>query len=319
MSSEQAAPLTHPSLDKRAQAAAWLARLRGPQRSPETERGFRRWLLADPEHQRAFELLTERLEVAERLRGRPLPLKWRRHRYSNGTPLLPTLVGLAATLVVLVVGGFLYWHDEGVTTQVGEQRTLALSDGSHAYLNTNTRVVVRFDSHSRTIELKSGEALFEVARSPGRPFVVVAGERRVEALGTTFLVRRDSDRTAVTLIEGKVAVASPALMILSPGERAIFDSEKQVQKDQPSLEKITAWRQGRVALEDMPLSSAVAEMNRYSTVKLSVERPEAEPLRVGGFFRMGDSASFARAVASRYGLRVIESPDRIVLSGEPTR
>jgi transmembrane sensor len=58
-------------------------------------------------------------------------------------------------------------------------------------------------------------------------------------------------------------------------------------------------------------------MNRYSTVPLVVERPEAEQLRVSGIFRAGDSLSFAQAVSENYGLRVQRQPTRILLSGLP--
>jgi len=227
-------------------------------------------------------------------------------------------MGIAAALTVVLLGAFLYLRNAGVGTQVGEQRMLTLADNSRVYLNTDTRVVVRFDERSRTVELKSGEALFEVARSAERPFIVVAGERRVQALGTTFVVRRDSEKTAITLIEGKVAVeefSTPKILV--PGQRLTFAGKRPPKVDRPPLDKVTAWRQGQVALEDMPLSEATVEMNRYSTVKLVVERPEAETVRVGGFFRMGDSASFARAVASAYGFEVIERSDAIVLAGTP--
>ncbi|MEJ1962447.1 MAG: hypothetical protein WDO56_13270 [Gammaproteobacteria bacterium] len=80
--------------------------------------------------------------------------------------------------------------------------------------------------------------------------------------------------------------------ILSPGQRLTFSAEAP-KLDRPQIEKVTAWKQGQVALDDMPLASAVVEMNRYSKVKLVVEHPAAGNVRVGGFFRMGDSASFA--------------------------
>jgi transmembrane sensor len=66
---------------------------------------------------------------------------------------------------------------------------------------------VKYDDNVRRVELAKGEALFNVAKRPEWPFVVVAGERQVTALGTSFVVRRDEARVAVTLVEGKVVVA----------------------------------------------------------------------------------------------------------------
>ncbi|MEJ1962448.1 MAG: FecR domain-containing protein [Gammaproteobacteria bacterium] len=91
---------------------------------------------------------------------------------------------MAATLALIALGTFFYLRDAGIGTDVGEQRTLTLADGTRIYLNTDTRVVVRYDEHVRRVELKSGEALFEVAHRPDQPFVVVAGDRTITALGT---------------------------------------------------------------------------------------------------------------------------------------
>lgn len=312
------------NVNARAQAAVWLARLRGPERTAQVERGFRRWLRADPMHARAFELLTDRLEAVERLRGAPTPERWRRARPAARFAW-PAIAAMAAALALVTIGVLAYFKYTGIDTAVGEQRTLALSDGTRIYLNTATRVRVDFDQQRRRVELVSGEALFEVAKQT-RPFVVVAGDREITALGTAFLVEREARELSVTLIEGKVSVTPKGAdtrqsvaerAILAPGERLTISAGTAPRLDRPALEKVTAWRQGQVALDDVPLSEAVIEMNRYSTARLVIERPEAFDLPVGGFFRMGDSASFARAVAATYGMHVIVRDDVITLAGTP--
>lgn len=316
----------HPGLGRRAEAAAWLARLHGPQRAANVDRGFQRWLQAHPENVRAFALLTERLEAVERLRTRALPRAWRKAPRTTRVAW-PLAAGVAAALGLVAAGAFAYLRYAGVGTAVGEQRTLTLEDGTRVYLNTSTRVRVHYDEGQRRIELVTGEALFDVAKESHRPFVVAAGDRDITALGTIFLVQREAQEISVTLVEGKVAVAANAgaergvalakLAVLAPGERLTISARKPPRVDHPALEKVAAWRQGQVALENVPLARAVAEMNRYSTVRLVVESPGAAAAPVGGFFRMGDSASFARAVADTYGLQVIERDDEIVLVGEP--
>lgn len=306
----------------RAEAAAWMARLRGPNRTPEVEQGFRRWLQANREHELAFEALNEQLEVVERLRTRTLPRHWHRPAAAKRARW-PQALAAAALMATVIIGILLYPQLRGISTEVGEQRTLVLEDGSRIYLNTSSKVRVDYDERRRRIELSRGEALFEVARDQTRPFVVVAGEQQVRALGTTFVVRHDTNAVTVTLVEGQVEVApllaasmaSEFSTVLVPGQRLTLKSDTPPVLDAPPLEKVTAWRQGQVAFDDVPLYEAIHEMNRYSTVKLIVEEPEAENVRVGGFFRMGDSASFARAVAQTYGFRVIERGDQIVIAG----
>jgi transmembrane sensor len=305
-----------PKLAKRAEAAAWLARLRGPQRTADVERGFRNWMQADAEHAQAFEHLSERIEMVEQLRTKTLPEHWRpSHRARTRVRWMPQAIAAS-----LVVAAALFWYLDRsrFSTSVGEQRTLALKDGTRVYLNTDTRVLVRYDKDRRQIELASGEALFEVARHSAWPFIVKAGEQRITALGTSFVVRRDGNELSVLLVEGKVTVSSSAsTAALSPGQRWTIALNRRPTIDQPRLDKVTAWRQGQVALDGMSLGEAAREMNRYSAQKLIVESPEAASVKVGGFFRMGDSASFARAVAATYGFRVIEQTDEIVLAGVP--
>jgi transmembrane sensor len=198
------------------------------------------------------------------------------------------------------------------------------------------------------VRLQAGEALFEVARDASRPFVVESGGREVRALGTSFIVRREAGQLAVILMEGKVRVApttgshsdgsgtrtfqvtgqqsasgradsvmadAAASIVLVPGQRLmVTDSADQATVDRPRLEPLTAWQRGLVALDYTPLSEAIAEMNRYSDVKLVIDDPRIGSARISGVFRAGDSSSFALAVAKTHGLRLVEQGRQITLS-----
>jgi transmembrane sensor len=196
-----------PSAAVRAQAAAWVARLHGPNRTEEVEAGLRRWLAEAPEHAAAFELLTDTWEKSARLRRRPMErvASWQAvgFRLSFSRAALATM----AVAALAVLGTIFYLHSDAVVTAVGEQRTLTLEDGTRVYLNTDSRAVVHYGKQLRRVELEKGEALFEVAKRPDWPFIVTAGDRQVRALGTAFIVRRDNQNVAVTLMEGKVTVS----------------------------------------------------------------------------------------------------------------
>jgi transmembrane sensor len=203
----------------RAEAAAWVARLHGPNRTPEAEAGFRQWLSEGSERREAFELMTDVWEKSARLRRRPSEIITDLKR--SGVRLTFSRAALAALAIAVVaaIGTKFYLRgDDGLTTAVGEQRTLALEDGTRVYLNTNSRAVVHYDKAARRVELEKGEALFEVTKRPDWPFIVTAGDRQVRALGTSFIVRRDSQQVAVTLVEGKVTV-SPMTSLTVPDTR----------------------------------------------------------------------------------------------------
>jgi transmembrane sensor len=328
-------PLSSASAAARAEAAVWIARLHGPQRSPEVEAGFRRWIAEDEEKRRAFELLTDTWDKSAHLRRRPLAEspRWRIPGFGvSFSRVAATAVAAASTAAIAT---FLLLHSDAVSTRVGEQRTFALEDGTRVYLNTDSRVVAHYDKSTRRVELEKGEAMFEVAKRPDWPFIVVAGDRQVRALGTSFSVRRDDQDLVVTLVEGKVTVSSDTPtsqpsstatsdhvtadahdeVTLLPGQRLTFGVKNSRHVDMPAMDKVMAWQHGKVALDNTPLADAVAEMNRYSTTRLVVENPNAAAIRISGIFRAGDQENFARAVAKAYQLEVRSESDSIVLAG----
>lgn len=351
--------------DLLAEAAIWVARLHGPGRTKELEAGFRRWLSASRSHDRAFELVSDVWEEARNLRQ----VAYRRNtRADFSWKSSWRMISAATTAAILLASLVLFLHSPDLITAVGEQRLLTLDDGSRVFMNTNTRLAVRYDDQVRRIELRAGEALFDVAKRAGWPFVVLAGDRQVAALGTSFVVRHELNRTAVTLVEGKVAVlpvessatkpltellrpAAPQpavanggsaensaasehkvaplstekasgtngtvgeVLIMNPGERLTFVGDGPPKVDEPTLDKVMAWRRGQVILDDTSLAQAVDEMNRYSAIKLVVEAPGAASLVINGLFQTGDSESFANAVAQTYGLQVVNEGRRIVIAG----
>jgi len=305
-----------------AEAGVWIARIHGDSRDSAQEAGLRRWLHEDPINARAFELATEVWVDAENLRRvvswapQPAPAK-----AAKTQPWRLTLAaGLTAALVLAFV---LFQPGPGVSTDLGEQRALTLEDGTRVFLNTDTQIVVHYDDTLRRVELKSGEALFNVAKNPQRPFVVTAGDREVKALGTSFVVRKDERQIAVTLVEGEVSIRPLApqapvyeTFTLTPGQRMTFAVGAPPRLDTPPLEASTAWRRGQVVLDDTPLSTAAMEMNRYSATKLVIAEPEIQQVRVSGLFQAGDSVSFANAVAGVHNLRVTQEGDEIILSAQ---
>jgi transmembrane sensor len=333
-----------PSEAARAEAAAWVARLHGPHRSREVEAGLHRWLADDPENAAAFELLTDTWEKSARLRRRPMErvTSWQLvgFRVSFSRAALATV----ATFAVAVLATLLYLRTNALSTGIGELRTVTLDEGTRIHLNTNTRVVVEYDRQTRLVRLDRGEALFEVAARPGWPFVVIAGGRRITALGTQFVVRRDQQDLAVTLVEGKVAVAPsnpqqdarqppqlptapsspssnrdrPEIWTLTPGERVTFERSGSGKLDHPALDNVMAWERGQVAFDNTSLADAVAEMNRYSHERLVIEDPSVAAIRISGVFQAGNLTSFSRALALAYHLRVRKDGNEIDL-GAPAQ
>lgn len=317
--------------DALAEAAAWIAKLHGSERSSELQADFRSWLDADPEHARAFEAVTDTWDAIGSMDVGGLP-RVSLQRSSRGLGQWPRLAAAFIASAVLAVGAYWLVRDPSYSTGIGEQRVVRLDDGSRVSLNSATRVAVAYRKTERRVRLIAGEAFFQVAPNRERAFVVVVGDRKVTALGTSFVVRYEPGRMAVTLVEGKVTVmplevgAASASQeqqarTLRPGERLTVAANHAERLDRPPAEAVAAWRRGEVVLDDTPLADAVEEMNRYDRVLLVLEGERIRDLRVSGIYRTGDSAGFAHAVASIYGLAIEEREDELRLrdSRSPAR
>jgi transmembrane sensor len=308
----------------RAEAAAWVAKLHGSGRTHTVEAAFKTWLGANAAHTRAFEIATAAWEAGGSVASTALPRMELGSRLRTRSPWRPVLA--AAMLACMVAtGAFFFLKAPTFTTAVGEQRSVTLSDGTRVTLNTDSRLKVNYSDAERNVELQAGEAFFDVAKNPERPFIVTAGHESVVAVGTSFMVRRDGDEMAVTLVEGKVNVlkdtADPKVpprdaQVLIPGQRLRVAGSTPT-LDRPNIDAVTAWRRGEVVLDHTRLVDAVAELNRYSPVKLLISSPSAETIEISGIFRAGDSARFARAIADTYALEVIAESNRIVITGSP--
>jgi transmembrane sensor len=318
----------------RAEAVVWIAELHDPHRERDLDARVNQWLAEDPRHKAAFDRATALWQSTE---GAESTLRSRTFAWMSRVPRArfwaPVLAGGAVFCGILVAAAY-YLSDAKLVTGPGEQRTVELSDGTQVSLNANSRVLLQYDDRVRKVTLARGEALFDVAKQSARPFVVVIGERKVVAIGTSFLVRREESGApayAVTLVEGRVAVEplsgpdvlptaeSVGLKLLRPGERLRFVGDAPGAVDAPSIAKVTAWQHGQLIFEDTSLAEAAAEFNRYGAVKLVIDSPRIARLRVGGVFRIGDPSSFAQAMASAYQLRVVDQGRRILITEKNSR
>jgi transmembrane sensor len=326
-----------------AEAAVWVARLHGPDRSPQMERDFRVWQALSPLHREAFEKCTDawlnvgkvNVTTAYETAGARAAARWGGGR--QGVRWWAAGAASAAAIAVLLVVGQVWWQHGTFSTDIGEQRAVVLDDGSRMLLNTDTKVRVSFDGQQRTVNVRSGEAMFDVAKDPKRPFVVRVAGSEVVAIGTAFSVRYGSsvassaNELTVTLIEGQVkvrpagevgaeGVAPSAAVSMQAGERLRLATGTDVTKarppmvDRPNVDQVTAWKRNETVFEATTLRDAVAEVNRYSRTKIVLlDGLNDSDLRVSGLFRTGDFAGFAQAVAHLHGLKLKEEAGRLEL------
>lgn len=306
--------------DTKAEAAIWLVRLHADDRSEADERAFQAWLAAKPENVNAFEAVTTLWDLADGLRVEAVP-RARRVVVRRRT-VLAGFGSLAAA-----GAGFAFWQEAyaGVyQTDVGEQKHVALSDGTQAFLDTDTRIRERYTSRVREVELVRGRADFRTNPDLRRPFVIEAGDHRILADRTMLDVRRDESRVSVVLLEGRATVlanthATGGRLSLARGDRAIMTGSFSAVVDRPDLARLTAWQRGQAIFESDTLAAAAEEMNRYSTLRLVVDDPAIANLKLSGVYRVGDNDAFAHSVSQLLPVTIERYSDHIALVADQSR
>jgi transmembrane sensor len=315
-------------VDPREHAEQWFARLRAVDCSARERTAFEHWRAASPANAAAYrevDTLWQRLQtvradpaiaaataalraaapdVATQTQATARPVAAPRYQ-ARRRAWIP--VAIAAALVLAVVPLLLPQINgsQRYATDTGEQRNIALADGSTVLLDAQSTLQVRYDKQQRHLRLQRGQAQFKVAHDAQRPFIVEAGDGRVKALGTQFQVRVDGPAVTVTLLEGKVSVDAPKTLdvakteTLTAGQQIRYDSKKDLWAKAPAdLEVVQAWVYGDLVFKRWRLADLVTEMNRHSTVKLTIADPSLADLPVSGRFHAGDHQSLILALES---------------------
>lgn len=304
---------TDPDIRRR-EAAAWFARLNQRRVEQEDVVAFSQWRRT-PENAQAFARLEAMWSAAEVLADDPEILAFipptRPVKTAPRRRLKPWVAAAAASALVVIVaiGVGLWFQPQTMATQIGERRVVQLADGSQLTLDTNTRVEVRLSSEERRIDLLEGQAFFDVEHDASRPFVVVAGDTRVTALGTRFDVRREAGSARVVLVDGRVRIQDPARsrpdVILTPGER--LDAAPMALPMKTDVARAVSWTTGRIVFQNTPLGEAAAEVNRYTRSPITLQTQLATTT-VSGAFDAGDVEGFLAALVDLYPVVIERDP-----------
>jgi len=310
--------------DLEAEAAAWAVKLDAG--SDQALPGLNEWCAQDPKHagallraQAALALFDPVSDPVSHIDDAPDDSEkawaWKRWAFAGGGA-----AALAASLAAVLLTRSPNEHYE---TQIGEVRSVALSDGSSVSIDAKSRIEIAYNAKSRDVRILSGKALFHAVHNAQRPFRVIVDDIVVTDMGTIFQVADDdpSGDVDVLVTQGAVRVDSPAGQVgLTTGERDRFSKlatqgprPEPVRMASADIDRMLAWRDGRLELDGETLDSAVADINRHSRLQLRVGSAALGRESLYGSFRMDDAAGFARAAAMSLGTEAHTEPDGIVI------
>lgn len=233
------------------------------------------------------------------------------------------------TLALAIAFAALAWlnpayKSERFATAIGERRAVLLSDGSNLLLDSGTHVDIRWRLLSREVDLRAGQALFDVSSAVYRPFVVSAGQAKVEVLGTLFNVRRlDNDAVRVTLARGRVDVAAAATqapVTLRPGQQVDSIDGRLTPVAKADVSRAMAWKDDRIVFEQTPLDEAVSLLRHYRKAPIELSDPSLGALKVTGVFEAHNVDLLLDLLPSILPVAVLQQEDGSVrIQRKPTR
>lgn len=163
-----------------------------------------------------------------------------------------------------------------VATPRGEQFQVTLPDGSVVWLNaaSSLRFPIAFAGGERNVSL-TGEAFFEVAHNPAKPFkVAVEDGSTVEVLGTRFNISAYTDDAQVktTLLQGSVKLTTKVAdqQLLKPGQEVLVNKVGKVEKVKEvgiDISEAVPWRAGYISLEN-DIKTVMQEIGRWYNLKI---------------------------------------------------
>jgi transmembrane sensor len=318
--------------DVRAEAVDWFVLLDGGRASEDDRARHRAWLAARSEHRDAYASVSQTFSVAQMAQAQmaqtmsSAPASARgMERFAHATrafgrPQWALLAAGAAILAVLL--GVRQFRPDLLatryTTGIGEHRDLALADGSIVHLNAATTLSVRFTDEARDIDLRQGEALFEVAHDPSHPFRVHAATRTIQAVGTAFDVDRQGTAVEVAVSEGTVIVSAPRITAPNPAIHAsdtsatvskgyaVSYSADQALGEQRAItsELVGSWQHGVLYYEDVPLAQLAGDLDRQFGTVTRIDDPKLAAMSITISLKLHDREATLGTLAKLLPIRI---------------
>ncbi|WP_322966282.1 FecR family protein [Sphingomonas fuzhouensis] len=305
------------------QAADWADRL--DTLSPEARAELGAWLNAAPEHRAALSRMARLLgdpalfdvvEQTSRATIAPPPPRPRSRGWPMGSAPRTRrrmTVGIAAALAAAIAAP-LVWHvatpggapvEHVYASAIGQQRQVALPDGSDMTLDAASRVAIAFSDHGRDLTLESGAARFEVRHDAARPFAVTTPEGEMVALGTNFSVDRGAGHSELRVYRGRVRLTVPgqAPVVVTGGHWAEAGAGR-ITVHSFDTARYQGWQDRWLTGDRIRLGDAVARLGRYSTRPITLADPAMAGETFNGRFRLDTPVESLRLIGALFDLSV---------------
>jgi transmembrane sensor len=172
-----------------------------------------------------------------------------------------------------------------ITAPAWTRARFVLPDGTTGWLNSNSSIIYKGNYRDDRQVVLTGEAYFDVAKDPKRPFVVTTPDIRALVLGTRFNLSSYGNENTVELVleEGKLEFSDSDgqnASILKPDDLVTYNKlSKEFKTTQVQAQKYTAWTSGKLVFRNDPLDVVARRLARWYNVDVELDTNQIDDLR----------------------------------------
>lgn len=198
---------------------------------------------------------------------------------------------------------------------------LYLPDGSSVLMNEGSELSyspASFESGSREVTL-TGEAYFDIAHNPEKPFLVRTGPIITRVLGTAFNVIMKQKEVVVTVTRGLVEVGGGDRVYaqIRPDEQIIVDTETQRYNTiSLSAEEEITWKKAYLVFDNIDLEEAGKLIGDHYGVELAFTNTEALKCRItASFLNEEDLGTVLKVISEMIGASYTMEEKKVRITG----
>jgi transmembrane sensor len=319
------------------QASEWMAKLVNGSLTDKDEENLQHWLSGSSSRAESLLKVSDTWDELSELSqlSELLPVdKINIHKNSDTAtskwfPKLPMLSGVSIMLMLTLVFSFITFNFETQDTQhifmtdIGKRKTVTLPDGTLALLNTDSQIQVLFDKSSliREVILSKGEVYFEVETDLELPFIVIAGDKRVRAVGTAFNLFFQADNLEVIVTEGVVEVSIEHIInsgssnnketiiskaTLSKGHSTVIKNSLGAINtlDNKRIDRKLLWQKGKLYFKGERLDDVILTISRYTNLDFVFLDEMSKDVRIGGYYDTDNIESMLRVLENNFNVKI---------------
>lgn len=189
---------------------------------------------------------------------------------------------IAAMLTLILGLGYFYFINQNtpaqtvITTVANQIKQIELVDGTKVWINENStfKYLKEFTSKNREVYL-NGEAYFEVAKNPAKPFIIHSKNTFTQVLGTSFNLNTNEDISEINVVSGKVTLVLNSdknnKVVLLKGERGLL-LDGQVEKSAFFNANTMAWKTKKIVFKSTELKKVVKVLQDFYNIEIELNK-----------------------------------------------